>query len=190
MVSKGLILEIVNIIWQDKTIFNQLRVFLENKTSPMNQGIIKQIITDSIFSLNYLSKSKSPLINIKKLQNFNQNDYFEGIFLLLLKLNEFKNLLMRPNLKNRIQLIIPLKINEIISPYPIDKLIDLYTSVKKQLLNVNRNQDSLLPVLDLVICEITTLLQNDQKKYSEFLLFLEKKNPIVKLAILEILRQN
>ena len=122
--------------------------------------------------------------------------------ILLLKLNQFKNILNQLNYlmninrrliesnksvfkqqQNARQEIISNKLNEILSLNPkIKQSEQLYNYVKSKLNQTNVN---LLEVLTQLIQKITTLLKSNQT----FLSFLETK-PIEKSTILEILQQN
>lgn len=147
----------------------------------------------------------------KKKYELSENKYFQGIFNLLLLLNDLKNQILQLNLYNesifriennsynRKRNIIKNQQNirqKIISPkltnilllqnLYIPQLQQLYNYVKLQLQQPNVN---LLEVSTKLIQEIITLLKSTQIQYQQFLLFLEKK-PIEKLKILQILGIN
>jgi hypothetical protein len=160
----------------------------------------------------HLSKNKTKYNNINKEHKLLQNKYFEGIIMLLLKLNNLKNQIIQlkeayNNYINRIkannnkstvvinkilihqeevrQSIILSHLRKIlnISNSNIPELEELYKYVKLQLQQPNVN---LLEVSTKLIQEIITLLDSNK---AQFLLFLETK-PIEKLTILQILELN
>jgi len=152
------------------------------------------------------SENANRLQNAQQSENAQQlqHNYFEGIFELLLQLNQFKNILNQLNYlmsinrarigsNNRVfknqqnvrQQTISTKLNEILLNPKIKQLEQLYNYVESQLQQPNVE---LLQVSTHLIQEIIILLQQDESKYQQFLLFLEKKNLIEKLAILKILQ--
>jgi hypothetical protein len=146
---------------------------------------------------------------LKKKYKLSENKYFEGIFDLLLLLNNLKNqiLQLKPynenisriekntyNRKKNIiqnqqitrQNIISPKLTNILSLQNsnIPQLQELYQYVKLELQESNVN---LLEVSTKLIKEIITLLKSNKTQYQKFLLFLETK-PIQKSTILQILQ--
>lgn len=177
---------------------------IREENLPSQQDIIElyNILEDDHLLLEYYYelKNKTKYNQIYKNSKSLQNDYFEGICILLLKLNQFKNNLNQLNVlmninktliesnnpvfkqqQNARQQIISNTLKEILSLIPKNQqLQQLYNYVKSKLNQPNLN---LLEVSTQLIQEITTLL----KSYQKFLSFLETK-PIEKSAILEILQ--
>ena len=187
-----IIQEIITSLQTDKK-YSEFLSFLETK--PNERSTILEILQNT-----------QRLQNAQRLQNVlplqNTNNYFEGICILLLKLNQFKNTLNQLNnlmnrnrrlieSNNRVfkqqqnarQQIISNKLNEILSLIPKNQqLQQLYNYVNSKLNQTNVN---LLEVSTQLIQEITTLLKSNET----FLSFLETK-PNERSTILEILQQN
>jgi len=185
---------------------------IREENLPSEKDIIelyKIIIEYNLWNLYQKSKNKTEYNKINKERKLLQNKYFEGIIMLLLKLNNLKNQIIQlkeaynKNI-NRIkenkntavikkiliqqeearQSIILSRLKEIlnISNSDIPELQELYNYVKSQLQQQNVN---LLELTSQLIQVIKNLIKLKPEQLQQFLSFLETK-PIEKSKILEI----
>ena len=188
---------------------------IRKENLPLDEDIIELY---SILDVDYklwefyeLSKNKTEYNKINKERKLLQNKYFEGIIILLLKLNNLKtqiNQLKQYNLninrikankntnavvKNRILTHQKEVRQSIILPYleeistlnsDIPELQELYNYVKLELQQSNVN---LLELIIQLIKVIKNLIESDQEQLRSFLSFLETTKPIEKSTILQIL---